>query len=268
LVLNKFIVAIPAYNEEKSIGHTISLIRKSIPKALPVSIIIIDDGSNDRTVDVAKTAGADVIIQHSTNYGVGIAYRTALDYAVQIGADIICTIDADMQFDPGEILELVEPIRNGVADLVIGSRFLGPNNNRKIPVFNLIGNNLMARFLSFIIGQRLYDVESGYRAISVKAAKELNLIGIGSFTQDMLLELSNKGYPISEVPISVKYYNGRSSRVIGRFIKYGFRSLCIVILKKISLHWDIQIKRMKKARAKIIYEAPDRVLTGPVRASR
>ena len=254
--MNELMVAIPAYNEERSIGPCIMGIRENTPKDMTTFIVVIDDGSTDRTAEIAKVAGADIIIQHDSNHGVGMAIRTAVDYAVQVEAGIVCIIDADMQFDSSEITELIEPIKKSEADLVIGSRFLGSKNDGQIPIFNRVGNQLMALFVSLLIGKRIHDAESGYRAVSLNAARDLNIMGIGSFSHDMLLDLSHKGYTIAEVPVSVRYYNGRTSRVIGRFLKYGFKSLCIVFLKKISLHWNMRFGRVKQTKARVIHTKP------------
>ena len=240
--LKNLVIAIPAYNEEKVIARTVYLIRRAVTGWWDPTIVVVDDGSTDDTANAARSAGADRVVRHSRNMGVAVAYRTAIEYSVSIGADVLCTIDADMQFNPKEIPSLVEPILRGHADVTVGSRFLDSRNSKRVPLYNAIGNRLMAMFLSLILGRRLSDVESGFRALSKNAAKSLGLIGIGSFSHDMLIDLIQKGFRVTEVPVSVRYYDSRESRVIGGFLRYGFKSLCMILMKKIVLSLNLRLR--------------------------
>jgi glycosyltransferase involved in cell wall biosynthesis len=209
-------------------------IRKTLSNEKDVLILVVDDGSTDKTVTAAENSGADIIVCHDRNLGVAHAYKTAICTALEYGADIICTIDGDGQFQSDQIPSLIDPIRNGNADLVIGSRFVDPKNNNGVPTINKVANKFMALFVSFIIGQRLHDTESGFRAISRDAASKLKLLGMVSFSNDMILDLSFKNQTILEVPVSVKYFDTRVSRVITSFLKYGLKSLCLISLKVLS----------------------------------
>ena len=162
-----------------------------------------------------------------------------MDYALSFGADIICTIDGDRQFYPEQLSRLLEPILRGESDVVIGSRFLKRKASIQVPLPNMIGNRLMAGFLSILLGKRLTDVESGFRALTRSAARNLCLMGLGSFSHDMLLDLSFKGYRISEVPVDVCYFKNRNSRVVKSFLRYGMKSLLSIFLKLLSLHFTI-----------------------------
>jgi glycosyltransferase involved in cell wall biosynthesis len=236
----KLIIAIPAYNEELTLPKVLKDIRMNLSKDDDFLILIVDDGSTDGTVDVAKTCGADIIVCHERNLGVACAYKTAICAALAYGAEIICTIDGDGQFRPDEITKIVEPVRTGYADLVIGSRFLKQENNGGIPTLNKIANKLMARLISLIIGKRLHDTESGFRALSRDAANDLELLGRVSFSNDMILDLSKKGRKIEEVPVSVRYYQTRVSRVIKGFLVYGIRSICLIALKVLYLQTSLR----------------------------
>ncbi len=254
--LKRIMIAIPAYNEEKAIGYVIASCRRHLPKRFDPWILVINDGSTDRTVDVAIAAGADEVVSHSTNLGVGMAYRTAIEFAVRSGAKIVCTIDGDAQFDPREMKYLIEPIERGEADLVIGSRFVDPERAVRVPLLNAIGNRLMAIFISILIWARIHDVESGYRALSADAAKNLELTGVWSFSHDMLLDLASKQYRISEVPISVTYYRGRDSRVVDSFLKYGWGSLCAIIMKLLIVRGIFKFRKRRKAKVRVVYKNP------------
>ena len=254
-------VGIPAYNESETIGKTVEQIRKCIPEGTTAHIVVINDGSTDDTTQKALKSGADVIIEHDRNYGVGMTYQTAISYAVKNNIDVICTIDADLQYNPSQIPNLPKPIIVGETDLVIGSRFLDTKNNKNIPISNLVGNRLMAAFVSLLVGYRIHDVESGFRAFSVDASKNIRVMGIGSFAKDMILDFMHNDYSIKEVPVSVKYYNGRTSRAIGSFIKYGLRSVFVIALKMFSLHMNIGFCKGKKSKARILYNNPTIILS-------
>lgn len=233
--LSRLIVAIPAYNEERVLGKVIENLRESLHNEEDCLLLVVDDGSTDGTAEVARFAGADIVISHLVNQGVAKAYRTAIRWAVRYNADVICTIDADGQFNPDDMTKLVEPIRNGSADLVIGSRFIDRSNHRSVPLLNLVTNKLMALMISIIIGKRIYDTETGYRAISGTTARQLELIGRASFSYDMILDLAWKGFRIQEVPVGVRYFEGRVSRAIDGFLKYGLKSLSSIVVKWFSL---------------------------------
>ena len=123
-------ILIPAYNEENTIGDVIDLIPKDFPKIKKTTIIVVDDGSTDKTSQIAKSKNA-FIIKHSSNQGVGKSFQDGLAKAIALQSDILVTIDADGQFNPKEIPKLIQPIINKSADFVIGSRFIGESQTPK-----------------------------------------------------------------------------------------------------------------------------------------
>ena len=237
--LLKLIVAIPAFNEEDVLSSVLKNLRRNLSKERDCQILVVNDGSTDNTKNVAIASGADIVVSHKKNRGVAQAYRTAIRAALEFGADIICTIDGDGQFDCREIPSLIEPIKAGKADLVIGSRFIDSKLSMNIPTMNRVFNKLMAMLVSLIIRKQIHDTESGFRAISKTAAADLNLLGLVSFSNDMILDVSAKKHKIMEVPVTVKYYDERVSRVIKGFVKYGFKSLCLIVLKCLSLKFSV-----------------------------
>jgi len=124
----KLVVLIPAYNEETTIAEVIQNIPRKIPGIDKVSILVINDGSTDNTVNVASNAGAERVISRKINKGVGAAFMTGIRNSISLGADIVVTIDADAQFDPSSIPELITPILDKQLEVVIGSRFLLKNH--------------------------------------------------------------------------------------------------------------------------------------------
>jgi glycosyltransferase involved in cell wall biosynthesis len=250
------VVAIPAYNEEKSIGRVITNIRNEKHHLRDLQILVIDDGSIDNTTNVAIAAGADVVAKHTTNLGVNSAYCTGICLSLYCGADIVCFIDADNQFDSSELKIVVEPVLERRADLVIGSRFIARNNTKRIPILNSVANRAMARFLSIFLGFRVYDVESGFRAMSKEAAARLELLGIGSFSHDMLLDLVSKGFRVHEVPVNVRYFQDRISRVIKGFLRYGFKSLFSILMKSLVIRGHLSNIGKSPHSVRIVYKSP------------
>lgn len=256
------IVAIPAYNEEVELPLVLKRLKKGIFGQESSLVLVVDDGSTDQTVEVARNAGADIIVSHERNLGVAQAYKTAINMAICFGADIVCTIDGDGQFDPSQIPSVIRPIITGEADLVIGSRFINPQYSRSIPIANRIGNKLMAMLISFIIGRHIHDTESGFRAMSRRAAVELSLLGKVSFSNDMILDMAWKKQRIVEVPVRVTYHDTRMSRVIKGFIRYGFRTVCLIGMKIISSVLSLEAQANYRPKTRIVL-APNPPLSIP-----
>lgn len=220
----KLFILIPALNEEKNIGWVIKKIPKKIPNIDKIEIFVIDDGSKDKTSEIATELGAKVI-KNPINQGVGKCFQIGLDKAVETKSDILVNIDADGQFNPEEIEKLIEPIINKRADLVTGSRFIDksytPSN---MPLMKKWGNHRVADIISWATGKRLYDVSCGFRAYSKEAILKLNIFGKFTYTQETMLDLAYKGLEIVEVPVTVKYFNNRKSRVASSLFNYAFKS--------------------------------------------
>jgi len=161
------VVFIPAYNEENSIGDVIKKIKEIYVggewQDYIAETIVIDDGSKDKTVEVARRAGVKKIVSHPYNRGLGAATRTGLQTAYEMGADVAVKIDADMQNSPEEIENLVRPILNDKADCVFGSRFLSGFKYEK-PFYRKWGNNFFAWLVSTITGMKITDTATGFMA--------------------------------------------------------------------------------------------------------
>lgn len=225
----RLIVTIPAYNEAATIAEVISNIPRTIKDVDEVKVLVIDDGSSDDTATLARNAGADAVITHSTNMGLGRAFLTGINYAIAMKADLVVNIDADGQFNPQEIPNLIEPIIKGEADVVIGSRFLSIHSKRSIPFVKRSGNKIFSKIISWLSGQSFTDTQCGFRAYSREALLRLTIFDRYTYTQESLLNLASKGLRIKEVPISVKYYTQRKSRLIKHNLTYGFKALLIVL---------------------------------------
>jgi glycosyltransferase involved in cell wall biosynthesis len=221
------IVQIPARNEEKTIGNTI----KNIPRKInnhKVEVLVINDNSKDNTEKVAKQAGADHIFNRKVNEGLGVTFKTGIDASLKLGADIIVNIDADGQFNPQDIPELVQPILTNEADMVTCSRFLKPELTKNIPYMKRWGNKRFTNLISRITGQKFTDTQCGFRAYSREAALRMNIKGKFTYTQEVFIDLVEKGIKIKEVALPVIYFKERKSHISGNLRKYGFKSLGII----------------------------------------
>jgi glycosyltransferase involved in cell wall biosynthesis len=158
------IAIVPAFNEEDSIAQVIAEIKAADAE---FEVIVVDDGSHDRTAEAAAAAGAHVV-SHPYNLGIGGAVQTGLQYARDQGFQVAVQVDGDAQHDPAEIPKLLGPILEDRADLVVGSRFLGDGDYRP-PVSRLLGIRLLARIVSIIVRQKVTDTTSGFRAANRRA---------------------------------------------------------------------------------------------------
>jgi len=228
----KLCILIPALNEEKTITSVINRIPTHIDGIRDIYILVVDDGSTDKTVHLAMECGVEVI-SHRYNKGVGGAFSTGLNKALEVGADIMVNIDADGQFSPDEIPTLIAPILAKQADFVVGDRFSHKQENLQKPEemsrIKYWGNQQMARLISVLTGQQFNDVSCGFRAYSKEAMLRLNLTGKFTYTQETFIDLANKGIPIATVPVSVKYFPERRSRVAHNLWVYFYRTVNIIL---------------------------------------
>ncbi|MGM7702258.1 glycosyltransferase family 2 protein [Pseudalkalibacillus sp. Hm43] len=197
--MKKIIVFLPAHNEENSIQEVIQRIPKAFHTNYKVEVLVIDDGSKDQTVQVAKKAGADHIRSFQQNKGLGAAVREGLKVSVELGADISVMIDADNEYPADEIPELVAPIISEEADYVMGSRFKGTIKGMKL--HRRLGNYVFTLTQSILLRRWIYDGQSGMRAFSRAAAMDAEIIHDYNYAQVVTLNLVRKGFRMREIPI-------------------------------------------------------------------
>ncbi len=225
----KLVVLIPALNEEKTIATVIKAIPRKIEGISKVLVLVVDDGSTDRTVQKARLAKANKIVSHKGNKGLGIAFQTGLDTALKMGARIIVNIDADGQFNPKDIPKIIAPILQDKADVVICSRFLDKSLESKMPGIKKFGNRLFTKIINLFTGSHFTDTQCGFRAYSKEAALRMNLFAKFTYTQEVLMDLSQKGMRIEEVACKVEGKRNGQSRIVSHWYSYGIRALIIVV---------------------------------------
>lgn len=217
----KVFIQIPCLNEEK----TLPLVFKTMPKKLPgvdqVEWLIIDDGSTDKTVEVAKKLGVKHIISHKRNMGLARSFRDGIDYALKNGADIVVNTDGDNQYPQERIADLIQPILKDKVDIVIGDR-----QTTKITHFSGF-KKLMQRFGSSVVnlaaGTNLPDAASGFRAYSRDSLMKLNIVTPFSYCMETIIQAGNKRLRIESVPIETNKKT-RESRLFKNIWQHMFKS--------------------------------------------
>ncbi len=222
----KLIVQIPCLNEEATLPQTVADIPRRIPGIETVEILIVDDGSTDGTVDVARRIGVDHIVRHKNTKGLARAFRTGIDACLRRGADIIVNTDGDNQYCGADIPKLIDPIVEGKADIVVGDR-----QTQTIPHFSTF-KKLLQKHGSAVIRRvsraAVPDAVSGFRAISREAALQLNIISPFSYTIEMLIQAGRKQMAVTSVPIRTNPKT-RDSRLFRNIPQFLERSLTTMV---------------------------------------
>ena len=208
------IAILPAFNEEVSIGSMVLHARQHVDH-----VVVIDDGSKDRTSEVAELAGAEVI-RHPKNLGKGMALRTGFEHAGKNGCKVVITMDSDGQHDPDDIQKLISPILNKEADIVNGSRYLN-ETDKNTPFYRRIGQNILDKATNLNAGLQITDTQSGFRAFARHTLPAFRFKSNGlAIESEMLIDAANAGFRIKEVSIGVRYdVDGSSENPIAHGLK-------------------------------------------------
>jgi len=227
----RLVVLIPALNEEATIAQVIGRIPHRLTGIASVEVMVVDDGSTDRTVELARASGARVI-SHGYNRGVGAAFATGMDAALRRGADVIVNMDGDGQFSPEDIPALIAPILAQQAGFVTCTRFANRDDVPNMPRVKLWGNLAMSRLVSSIVGRglRFTDVSCGFRAYTRETALKMNLFGHFTYTQETFIDLAAKHVRIAEVPLRVRGERQHGeSRVARNLWRYALQTSSIIL---------------------------------------
>jgi len=226
--LKKLVVLLTAYDEEELIGKTISDVPRKIFGIETIEILVVDDGSSDKTVEMAMNAGANKVVSLGKNMGVASAFMTGVRNAISMNADILVTLDADGQFPPKQISEIVVHILNNQYDMVSGARFT-EEIPKDYPKSKLIGNKLFSKMVSMVVGQRFVDTQTGFRAYNRDALLNISIISEYNFAQEVIIDLVFKGFRVGEIPVKVLFDKNRKSRIVRNVFSYATKASSTII---------------------------------------
>jgi glycosyltransferase involved in cell wall biosynthesis len=221
----KLIVQIPCLNEEATLPQTLRSIPRSIPGIDEVEVLVVDDGSTDRTSEVARLHGADHVVRFTRRKGLAAGFMAGLDAALRLGADVIVNTDADNQYPGEEIPRLLAPILAGEADMVVGDRGV-----RDVAHFSWTKRRLQ-RLGSWVVrkvsGTQIADATSGFRALTREAALRINIVSDFTYTLESIIQAGKKKLAIAHLPIHTQ--ETRPSRLFGSTWEYVKRSAATIV---------------------------------------
>lgn len=223
----KTLVIIPAFNEEESVGKVVEEVKIQLPG---MDALVVNDGSSDLTSEIAQSKGA-IVLDLPFNLGIGGAMQTGYKYAYEKGYDIAIQVDGDGQHDPSEIPKLLHALEEEKADVAIGSRFIG-DSEYKSSVMRRLGSLILSKAISIIVGQKLTDPTSGFRAANRRAIQLFSV----NYPQDYpepeaMVLLHQCGLTMKEIPVRINQrYSGESSITKIRSIYYMVKVLLAIFV--------------------------------------
>lgn len=235
---HKIVVVMPAYNAAKTLRITYA----DLPPALVDQVILVDDGSSDDTVKIARELGLELFV-HNRNYGYGANQKTCYREALKAGAHIIVMVHPDYQYDPKLLPQIVAPIERDEADVVLGSRLLLGNPIRQgMPWWKYVSNRFLTILENRVFGLKLSEYHTGYRAYTRAALESVNLETNSDnflFDQEIVAQFLDAGMRICEVPVPARYFPEASSASFLQSSIYGLSILRLLVrytLHKAGLH--------------------------------
>ena len=225
--MKKLIVTIPAYNEEGSIAEVIQSIPRKIKGIDKVEVMVLSDGSTDKTVEISKSAGADYVYQNPRNLGLAKTFAKLMEYAYEAGANYVVNTDADNQYDQTEIKKLVKPLVQGKADMVLGDRQVATLQH--MPISKKIGNRIGSTVIRLLSGLSVQDASTGLRAYSRDFLANLHLFSAHTYTHETIIYAANHKYRIQDIPVTFKAREYGQSRLISGVIPHIQKSMVVII---------------------------------------
>jgi glycosyltransferase involved in cell wall biosynthesis len=222
----KLIIQIPCYNEEATLGLTLSQLPRQLPGIDQVEWLIINDGSRDRTLEVAQACGVDHIVNLQSNQGLAKGFMAGIEACLEAGADIIVNTDADNQYCAADIPKLIAPILEGYAEIVIGARPI--QSIQHFSPLKKVLQNLGSFVVRLASQTQIPDAPSGFRAISREAALRLNVFNEYTYTLETIIQAGQKGLIITSVPIRTNGFL-RPSRLVKNISTYVQRSILTIV---------------------------------------
>ncbi len=239
----KITVVLPAYNAEKTLRETYS----EIPLDIVDEVVIVDDFSNDRTIEIAEELKIEHIIRHKANSGYGANQKTCYNKALELKSDIVIMLHPDYQYTPKLIHSMCYLIVNDLYKVVLGSRILGKGAKKGgMPFYKYFFNRVLTLIQNFLMAQKLSEYHTGYRAFSSEVLKEINFRKNSDgfvFDNQMIAQIFFKGYEIAEITCPTKYFEEASSINFMRSVAYGFgvlkTSFQYFLAKRLNIRFEI-----------------------------
>ncbi len=228
--MRKLVIQIPCFNEEETLGATLNALPKKLPSIDKIEVLVIDDGSTDKTVEIAHAHRVSHVISLPRNRGLAVAFSSGLEESLRVGADIIVNTDADNQYSADDIATLIEPVVAGKADMTVGARPIAD-----IDHFSFT-KKILQRFGSSVVrwasNTDVEDAPSGFRAISRRAAQQLHVFSDYTYTLETIIQAGQKGMTVRSVPIRT---NGptRPSRLIrsvGSYVRHSATTIVRIFI--------------------------------------
>lgn len=217
----------PAYNAARTLHMTYA----ELPHDVVDHVILVDDGSSDETIQIARELGLELFV-HNRNYGYGANQKTCYREALRAGADIVVMVHPDYQYDPTLLPEVIKPIEDGVADVVLGSRLLGGDPMKQgMPWWKYISNRFLTKAENVVFGLDLAEYHTGYRAYRSDALDRVN-VEMNSdnfiFDQEIMAQFVERDLRIAEVPVPTRYFPAASSATLMQSTVYGLSILWLL----------------------------------------
>ena len=223
----KVVVVMPAYNA----GRTLRMTYEELPKDSVNLVILVDDGSTDQTLEVARGLNLEIFV-HDRNYGYGANQKTCYTEALKAGADIVVMVHPDYQYDPTLLPQIIEPIVKGEADLVLGSRLMGGSAIRQgMPWWKYLGNRALSHLENLVFGLSLSEFHTGYRAFRREVLETVNYAMNSDgfvFDQQIIAQMVAARFRIAEIAVPVRYFPEASSASFVDSVVYGLRILLLL----------------------------------------
>jgi glycosyltransferase involved in cell wall biosynthesis len=229
----KVVVVMPAYNA----GRTLRMTYEQLPRDADTLVILVDDGSTDATLEIARQLDLEIFV-HTRNYGYGANQKTCYTEALRAGAGIVVMVHPDFQYDPTLVPQIIEPIRRGAADVVLGSRIAGGRAiKRGMPWWKYVANRVLTAAENRVFGLSLSEFHTGYRAYRREVLETVNFAMNSDgfvFDQEMIAQAVAAGFRIGEIPVPVRYFPDASSAGLVASTVYGLQILHL--LARVLLH--------------------------------
>jgi glycosyltransferase involved in cell wall biosynthesis len=250
----KVVVVMPAYNAAKTLHMTYA----DLPQDMVDLVIVVDDGSSDETAKIARELGLELFI-HNRNYGYGANQKTCYREALKAGADIVVMVHPDYQYDPTLLPEIIRPIQEDKADVVLGSRLMARDSMKQgMPWWKYYSNRFLTELENYVFKLKLSEYHTGYRAFRRNVLESVN-VAMNSdkfiFDQEILAQAVNLKYRISEVPVPTRYFPQASSASFIASCRYGLSILWLLLRYVLHRTGILRMRQLDSLHRR--YSAPE-----------